>query len=354
MKPDTTKRGTLRPDAGIAIIYVAVFLLSSLWFVSLAIDMGKLMATRTELQNAADAAALAGASALDPTTGEIDQDEARARAAAAAASNRAFEQVPTPVIINPAVDVDFPPGPYPRVRVSVHRTRDTGNPMITHFAQTVGLSSLNVTADATAEARQLRMVCEGLVPFAPQELPDDRDFATECDSQYVLKSSAGEGQQGNYQLLRFPDCNEDEFTGGGGAAIRHYTANGYDCCEELGRTMLVETKTGNTIGPFRQGLLDRWQQDTNQTEGICYEEYINGSPKGSGERVVLTPIIQTFDVNGTKYVRIERFAAFFLKRRPVGSGLNMDLYGQFIKYIAPGEFGTGEVDSGIYGIHLVE
>src|SRR5512139_1977097 len=140
MKPDATKRGTLRPDAGIAIIYVALFLLSSLWFVSLAIDMGKLMATRTELQNAADAAALAGASAINPETGEIDQNEARARAATAASRNRAFEQVPTPVTINPQVDVTFPG--ERKVKVEVYRTRDTGNPMMTHFAQTVGLTSL--------------------------------------------------------------------------------------------------------------------------------------------------------------------------------------------------------------------
>jgi hypothetical protein len=328
-------------------VYVAVFLLSSLWFVSLAIDMGKLMATRTQLQNAADAAALAGASALDPLTGQVDQDLARARAVEAAASNRAFEGVPTPVGIDAQLDVDFPK--ERQVRVRVHREGATGNPMITHFAQTVGLPSLDVRADATAEAKQLRTVCEGLVPFAPAELPDGRPFSTECDSAYTLKTSAGEGQQGNYQLLRYPDCNEDDFTGGGGAAIREFTAHGYQCCEQIGEMMMVETKTGNNVGPIRQGLDDRWDEDTDPTENICYEQYT-----GNGKRVCITPIIETFDVNGTKFVRIEGFAAFFLKRRPVGNGLNMDLIGQFIRYVAPGEFGTGEVNSGIYGIHLVE
>ena len=352
MKRNGTRRETLRPDAGIAIIYVAVFLLSSLWFVSLAIDMGKLMATRTELQNAADAAALAGASALDPTTGVIDEAVARTRAAAAAAANRAFQEVPTPVAIDAQLDVDFPR--ERQVRVRVHREAATGNPMITHFAQTVGLPSLDVRADATAEARQLRTVCEGLVPFAPQELPEGRPFATECDSQYVLRTSAGEGQQGNYQLLRFPNCNEDDFTGGGGAAIREYVAHGYQCCEEIGQIMMVETKTGNTVGPFRQGLNERWSEDTNQTEGICYEEYLAANPPGNGKRVCITPIIETFEVNGTKFVRIKGFAAFFLKQRPQGNGNNMDMIGQFIRYVAPGEFGTEETNSGVYGIHLVE
>jgi len=188
-----------------------------------------------------------------------------------------------------------------------------------------------------------------LRPSRAEERPDGRPFSTECDSAYTLKTGAGEGQQGNYQLLRFPDCNEDTFTGGGGAAVREFTANGYQCCQEIGTVMSVETKTGNTVGPFRQGLDIRWDQDTDKTENICYEQY-----QGNGKRVVITPIIDSFDVNGTKFVRIEAFAAFFLTRRPLGGGMQMELTGQFIRMVAPGEFGTSEVNSGIYGIHLVE
>jgi hypothetical protein len=339
------KRETQRPDAGIAIIYVAVFLLASLWFVSLAIDMGKLMATKTELQNAADAAALAGASAIDPTTGETIQDEARARAAATAAANKAFQENPTPVTIDPQVDVDFPA--ERQVRVRVHREAATGNPMITHFAQTVGLPSLNVRAEATAEAKELSSVCEGLAPFAPQQLPDGGQFSTDCDSEYVLKEGAGNGQQGNFQLLRYPDCNEDTFTGGGGAAIRQYTQYGYQCCEDIGQWLEVETKTGNTVGPLRQGLQARFDADTDQRQGICYEQYT-----GNGKRVFITPIIESFNVNGTSWVQIKGFAAFFLKDRPGGGG-QLQITGQFIKYIAPGDFG-GNANSGVYGVHLIQ
>ncbi len=347
---DQIRREKQRPDAGIAIIYVAVFLLSSLWFVSLAIDMGKLMATRTELQNAADAAALAGASALDPNAGIIQQDLARSRAAEAAAANKAYEQNLTPVTIDPSTDVDFPTAQ--RVRVRVHREADTGNPMITHFAQTIGLLSLDVRADATAEAKMLESVCEGLAPFAPEERPDELPFSTSCDSMYTLKTSAGEAQQGNFQLLRYPDCGEDEFTGGGGAAIRYFTEAGYQCCEDIGTLMEVETKTGNTIGPLLQGLQARFDADGDRQEGICYEDYL-ADPAHNGKRVFITPIIETFNVNGTKWVKIKNFAAFFLKYRPGGGG-QFDVEGQFIKYVAPGEFGTGNANSGIYGIHLVE
>lgn len=348
------KRETQRPDAGIAIIYVAVFLLVSLWFVSLAIDMGKLMATRTELQNAADAAALAGASAIDPETGEIVQDEARSRAAAVAAENKAFEGNPTPVIIDPNLDVEFPAEGH-RVKVTVHREAATGNPMITHFAQTVGLLSLNVKADATAEAKELNSVCEGLAPFAPEQLPNGEQFSTDCAAEYTLKQSSGGGTTGNYQLLSYPNCNEDDFTGGGGSAIRHYTEYGYQCCEEIGQWVEVETKPGNTVGPIREGLQFRFDEDGDHREGICYEEYLanEGNNDNFGKRVFITPIVQSFNVNGSSMVQIKGFAAFFLKYRPSGSG-NVDIVGQFIKYVAPGEFGTGTADTGIYGVHLVE
>ncbi len=349
-----TGREKQRPDAGIALIYVAVFLLSSLWFVSLAIDMGKLMDTKTQLQNAADAAALAGASAVDPNTGILQQDVARSRAATAAERNRAYEQTLTPVTINPTTDVDFPPAPIAgasRVRVFVHREAATGNPMITHFAQTIGLLSLDVRAQATAEARALNSVCKGLMPFAPQERPGNQPFSTDCDSLYVLKQSAGAGIMGNYQLLRFPPCPQDSLpgSGSGGSAIRYYTEHGYSCCAKIGDVMEVQTKTGNTVGPLRQGLLARWDADTDQRSGICFDDY-----KGSGERVVIVPIIQSFVVTGTSWVKIDGFAAFFLTDRPANSG-QVNITGQFIKYVAPGDFGTGPpVNSGVYGIHLVE
>ena len=348
-----TGREKQQPDAGIAIIYVAVFLLSSLWFVSLAIDMGKLMATKTELQNAADAAALAGASAVDPHTGIVQQDVARARAATAAERNKAYEQNLTPVTIDPSTDVDFPAAPLPgasRVRVYVHREAATGNPMITHFAQSIGLLSLNVRAQATAEARALNSVCEGLAPFAPQQLPNGQEFSTDCDSLYVLKESAGAGTMGNYQLLRYPPCSEDSIpgNGSGGNTIRYYTEHGYGCCEVIGTMLEVETKTGNTIGPIRQGLQGRWSADTDQRSGICYDDYT-----GNGKRVVITPIIDSFVVSGTSWVKITGFAAFFLTTRPTNSG-QLNITGQFIKYVAPGDFGTGNENSGVYGIHLVE
>jgi hypothetical protein len=335
-----------RPDEGIAVIWVAVFLLVSLWFVSLAIDMGKLMAAKTELQAAADAAALAGASSVDLKTGNIVQDSARVRAADVALENRAYEGTQTPVAIDAVGDVSFP-APN-QVRVIVRREAATGNPVLTHFAQTLGIPNLSVNADATAEVRLIGEPCEHLAPFAPQDVPP-AGFVSDCSVDYTLKQGSGNGQQGNFQLLDLPPCNESEFTGGGAAAVYQYTRYGYDCCLTIGEEW-VYSEPGNKVGPFRSALQDRFDADTDKRSGICFQNYT-----GNGQRVFITPIIESFDVNGKKLVRIVKFAAFFLKDRPSGSMTQQGVRGQFINYVVPGNGGPNPPpDSKIYGIHLVE
>src|SRR4029450_13005362 len=66
-------------ERGVVIIYTAFFMLFLLGFVAIGIDVSKLMATRTQLQRTADAAALAGASAVNFTTGTISPDTALIR-----------------------------------------------------------------------------------------------------------------------------------------------------------------------------------------------------------------------------------------------------------------------------------
>jgi hypothetical protein len=304
------------------------------------------MAAKTELQAAADAAALAGASSVDPETGVIVQDSARFRAADVASQNAAYEGTQTPTIIDPAGDVSFP-APN-RVRVVVRRQASTGNPVLTHFAQTLGIPNLSVNADATAEVRRIGQPCEHLSPFAPEDVPDSL-FVSDCGVEYVLKQGSGASSSGNFQLLDFPECNESDFTGGGAAAIYHYTRFGYDCCFEIGDEW-VYTQPGNMVGPFRSALQARFDDDTDTRNGICYQNYT-----GNGKRVFITPIIESFSVSGKKLVRIVKFAAFFLKDRPSGNMTHEGVRGQFISYVVPGNPGPPPPDdSKLYGIHLVE
>jgi len=332
----------VRPgERGVVIIWTAFFMLFMLGFVAIGIDVAKLMATRTQLQNAADAAALAGASAIDFQNGTIVQDTAVVRAQQTAARNKAFVGAPVSVTL-PAGDIGFP-APN-EVKVVVRRSAAVDGPVVTHVAQVLGIRSLEVSATATARIEPTSSPCEGLVPMAPI-YQEAGWFDPECGKTYNLKVDSGSGTQGNYQLLDFPPCDEGpcQDAGGGGAAIRCFTHYGYGCCLDLGSEYVL-TEPGNKVGPFRQGMQARWDSDSDQNEDICYNKY-----QGNGNRVVRVPVVETFDVSGKKYVKIMAFTAFFLTQRPTGNG---DMVGQFIFDVAPGEPGGG--GGTLYTIRLVK
>src|SRR5881396_1269467 len=89
-------------ERGVVIIWYAIFLLLVLGFIALGIDLAKLFATRTQLHNAADAAALAGASAISPVTGVIVPADAVARAQQTASMNKAFVDGEAPIVLDAA------------------------------------------------------------------------------------------------------------------------------------------------------------------------------------------------------------------------------------------------------------
>jgi Flp pilus assembly protein TadG len=332
-------------------IYVALFLLSSLWFVSLAIDMGKLSATRTELQRAADAAALAGASAIDKQNGgTIIQDLARARAAATAAGNTALRERSESVVIDPDADVTFPDPANHQVRVVVHRDAASGNAMTTIFARAIGITSLDVAAHAVAEAVPVTELCRHVLPFAPVVVAGG--YSTACGTSYTLHTDPASSTGGNFQLLSYPSCPTGPCAGvgaAGGAQIRCLMANGYDCCVDIGATF-ADTKPGGTVGPVRQGLQARWDGDTDRRSDICYQDYT-----GNGNRVMPVPIVQTFQLSGRTNATITGFAGFFMLSRPSGGASNMNIVGQFIDYVQPGVAGSNPPPpNAIYTVRLVE
>jgi Flp pilus assembly protein TadG len=84
------RANTPRNQRGIVMPLAAIGLLSLLGFAALAIDVGYLFVVRNELQNAADAAALAGAGRLVPyNSGAPDWDAAETGATDAFSQNKA-------------------------------------------------------------------------------------------------------------------------------------------------------------------------------------------------------------------------------------------------------------------------
>lgn len=335
-QPDPRQRGAV-------MIWVALFLLGILGFVALGIDTAKVAASRTQLQNAADAAALAGASAINFTTGEIVPDTAIVRAQATALANKAFVDGMEPVTVV-AADVTFPA--TNECRVVVRRTAGLGGEIVMHIAQVLGITSLSMTADATARFEPAGSVFCGLAPLfmAP---PPGEQFVVGCARNYTLKYGGGSGSNGNYGGLTFPNCDNGPCAGmspTGSSTYRCLLENGY-CCE-IRAGQVLDTEPGNMSGPTRQGLTQRFNNDTDRRQGICYSDY-----SGNGSRVIYVPIT-TDPGSGRSPVTVLKFAAFFLKNVP-GSGQSATITGEFLYETVPGS-GGGSSDGTAFAIRLIE
>jgi Flp pilus assembly protein TadG len=340
-------------EHGSILIWVALFMLLMLGFVALGVDGAKLMATRTQLQNAADAAALAGASAVNYSTGLIDQARAEPLARAASANNKAFIGGPSPVL--DAV-VTFPQPD--RCQVDVSRTGSTA--IVTHLAHVVGVRTLDATATATAEVTRPDCVF-GLRPLGVGNATEPFQYVV--GQEYALMQGFASG---NYQHLDFsqidppldPPCTQGPCAGvggQGGALLRCMIQNGLGCCVGQGRRIRVQT--GVSSGPVGQAidaLFDdygdiRTQYPSNQTN--TYPVY--RAAGGNDSRVVVVPLVQ-FVPTGCKgnncWAEVHGFASFFLKRR-YSSG-QKTFYGEYIKLEVPGQ-GTGG-DGTTYSIRLVK
>src|SRR5947199_8016114 len=183
-------RGRRGKQRGVVIVWLALFMLLMLGFIALGIDVAKLMTARTQLQNAADAAALAAVSAVDPSNGHILPDTALVRAQLAASRNKAFIDKSEPVTLA-AGDVQF----IGNDKVKVTARRDGGNSIVVYFAKVLGISSLAVTAHATAQVQPAGTDECGVVPLCMVPAPGGQ-FHTGCAQNYVLKQGGQGGTQG--------------------------------------------------------------------------------------------------------------------------------------------------------------
>lgn len=140
-------------ERGMMFVFVGLGLLAFVAASMLAIDVGMLMTARSQAQNSADAGALAGAVALvfDDYLDRSSDGPAVQSAVMAAAANQVMREA---VSVTPG-DVEFlndPTGEPSRVRVTVFRRADRGNPVSTLVARYFGIATADIAATATAEA----------------------------------------------------------------------------------------------------------------------------------------------------------------------------------------------------------
>ena len=142
-----------RDERGMSFVWVGMGFLTFFAASTLAIDVGMFMTARSQAQNAADAGALAGATALvfnsysnRTVGGPVVQSSV-----SAAQSNLVVGGIPS---VNPT-DVTFPLGPTGldnRVQVNVFRTTNRTNPVPTLIGSVFGVNTIDIGATATAEA----------------------------------------------------------------------------------------------------------------------------------------------------------------------------------------------------------
>jgi len=336
-----------RGERGSILAISALGMLAMLLAVGLGVDISRFYLAKTELQNAADAAALAAVSALNSSGAGITE-----------ATNRAVQVMNSydfnnQAITFPRANVLFATnlgGPYVSEASAQANPKDIRFVQVTtpasavpvSFAVSVLGSSKNLTATATAGySVPINVFCNWL----PVSVID-YDVPMVPGQTYTIRAGSGNMiSPGNYQILAV--------AGSGGKDVRVGLASGVDLCAEAGAVYAVDTKTGVTAGAVRQGINTRFDEyqtsqvnpldmppDSNIKENINYSQYRAGTPMQApshtpvaGRRVVIIPIVKYAEYDqGRNVVKFNRFGQFFLQTK-VGSGNGGDIQAEYINDI---------------------
>jgi Flp pilus assembly protein TadG len=221
-----------RDESGMSYVFIGLSMMAFISASMLAIDVGMLMTARSQAQNAADAGALAGATALvyDNWTDRTPSGPAVTSALAASTSNKVMSK---DVSVKPA-DVEFlndPAGEPNRVKVTVYRTAARGNPLPTMIAKYFGMATADIAATATAEASAANaMTC--VKPFTiPDKWQEKQTPPWDGNDTYDAFNNKG-----------VPLANPDIYIPADQAG---YT--GYNQESERGQRLEIRAATGNNI-----------------------------------------------------------------------------------------------------------
>src|SRR3954447_450745 len=358
---------TRKRERGSVLATSAIGMLSILLAVGLGVDISRFYLAKTELQNAADASALAAVSALN--TSGLGITKATDRAVASMNNydfNKTGVSFPRSNVLF-AVNLDGPymseasaQGQAANIRF-VQVTTPDSNIGVSFAAPVLG-NSKTLSATATAGLSvPLNMFCN----FLPVSVIDYGTPITAGNTYTFRAGSGGMVSPGNYQILAV--------AGSGGKDVRIGLAAGVDKCAAPGEVYEVDTKTGVTAGAVRQGLNTRFDDyqtsqvnpddmppDTNIKENITYDQYKSGSPLQApknpgidGRRVVVIPIVKADQYDqGRNIVRFDRFGTFFLQTK-VGTGSGGDLGAEYIDDIVIGQGGFDPSGAPVNGLMAV-
>ena len=333
--------GKRQGERGSILATSAIGMVAILLAVGLGIDISRLYLTKNELQNAADAAALAGVSGLTGgAPGITDATDRAVKVMNGYNFNKAVVSFPR-ANVQFAVNLD---GPYMSegsaasspVNIRFVKVTTPAEPVGISFAAMVLGSSKNLSATATAgKSVTIYMLC----PWLPAFVLDYPTDPIHPGGVYTFRLEPGTAvSPGNYQLLAPIQS--------GGSGDREGMANGVDWCVKRGQ--VIKTKPGVTSGAIRQGVNTRFDiyvsglspalspPDVNIAEGINYLQYKNKSgfkapshPGIADRRVVFMPIAKEAPGAGRDTIVVDRFGVFFLQTS-IGGGSGGVLKAEYI------------------------
>jgi Flp pilus assembly protein TadG len=229
-----------RDERGMSFVFLGMGFMAFLTATTLAIDVGMFMVARSQAQNAADAGALAGATALvhDSFTDRTASGPAVQSAISAALANKVVRES---VSVGPG-DVTFPNDPSgqpTRVRVNVFRNAAHTNGIPTLMGQLFGVSTVDIQATATAEASPANaMTC--VKPFMiPDKWTEKVDSKCSADGAWTNVSTFDE-----FDKKGDPCATPDVYVPAGTAG---YT--GYTVLNDVGTTLTLRAGNQNQPNP---------------------------------------------------------------------------------------------------------
>lgn len=230
-------------ENGAALVYVTGILLAIFGLTALSIDAGRFFNLRNEVQQAADAAALAGAWQLDGTLAGSQNATIAARTAPVVTNTQRFGNAPGAVAIAatdywrgvPASDdapLTLAAPPYDFIRVTT-----TGVVQNTLLMQAMGAGP-TTTVTARAVARKGQAICQVTPLFMCLPNPATFDPNAYIGRQVLMKAAQGNSwTNGNWGLLDTPGGSQSA----GALANMIAGVNGLPQCIGTG----VDTKPGN-------------------------------------------------------------------------------------------------------------
>jgi Flp pilus assembly protein TadG len=306
-------------ERGSIIIMTAIFALLLLLMVGMCIDISRIYAVRAELQNAADAAALAATRELNSgDTGIVKAVNAamnvivntqgiRAKTNVGILSVEFAENLDDDPYLNDT-DAKLNPENIRFVRVTTQATSTN----ILFASSALGLSHTESRVAVAGTSVGLSGICD-FFPAAIALLDADQTTTVfdppAVNTSLTLTFNQGTGNEAiindkEFIILEVPDIN-----GNGTGETALLTAGLKNYCKSLGDNIPMTPSSNQNNGPRNSGdgINTRFgvyangygnglqpgvfPPDTNVTENISYSDYVNGDPPGNTRRRIVAPII---------------------------------------------------------------